>query len=283
LPESFEIEGADGGPLRGDLYRPGEATAPSVLVICHGFRAYKDWGFLPMLAERVAADGIAAVTFNFTDSGITDRAGTFGEPERYRAGTYGQELEDIRRVLDWVERDGAAPVGLAGHSRGGALALLTAARDPRVRCVCTLAAPSRIMVWPDPYWEAWRRGESAITYDFRTRSRLPLGPEIYRDLERNRERYEVPRATASIAVPLLVVQGDRDASVPAEEARAIAERAPAASTELRMIEGADHGFLAGDTIRRTPPQLLDMIEAVAAWMRRWLLVPAEVRPRRGRP
>jgi pimeloyl-ACP methyl ester carboxylesterase len=181
-------------------------------------------------------------------------------------------------VIDWIEARavergaGAAPgVGLAGHSRGGAISLLTVARDPRVRCVATIAAPARIMVWPEEYWGAWRRGESAAVYDFRTRSELRLGPEIYEDLTRNRERYDVPRAMGLMTAPLLVVQGNRDSHVSMEEAREIAGLAPAASTELRVVEGGSHGFLAGDTIRRTPPQLLDMVEAVTAWMRRWLL------------
>jgi peptidoglycan/xylan/chitin deacetylase (PgdA/CDA1 family) len=77
--------------------------------------------------------------------------------------------------------------------------------------------------------------------------------------------------SGAIEVPLLVVQGNRDSHVTMEEAREIASLAPAASTELRVVEGGSHGFLAGDTIRRTPPQLLDMVEAVTAWMRRWLL------------
>ncbi|HEU4394812.1 MAG TPA: alpha/beta fold hydrolase [Planctomycetota bacterium] len=255
---------------------------PVAAVLCHGNRGYKDWGFFPLLASRLAEEGIATATFNLSGSGITDREGTFGEPERFRGNTYGRELEDLARVVDWIvsrrlARGGADPIGdpprigLIGHSRGGAIAILHAAQDARIRCLTTLAAPSRIGVWPEHYFEAWRRGEPARTHDFRTRSELPLGPEIYRDLGRNRDRYDVLQAVERLKCPLLILQGDRDRSVSIDEAREIASHAAAASTELHVIEGAGHSFQAGDKIRRTPPQLLDMVERVTAWMRRWLI------------
>jgi hypothetical protein len=58
--------------------------------------------------------------------------------------------------------------------------------------------------------------------------------------------------------------------VPLDEARALAALSTAAAVELRVVEGAGHSFQAGDELRRTPPPLLEMIESVAAWMRRWL-------------
>lgn len=288
VPAPFELPGSDGGPLRGDLYAPDDAAPGRAILLCHGFRGYKEWGFLPFLATRLADLGFPTVTFNTSASGVTDRAGTFGEPDRFRRGTYGGDLDDVRRVADWTaERIGApgpgaggadatTPIrlGIAGHSRGGALALLHAAADPRVAAVAALAAPSRIGVWPDAYFEAWRRGEPAEVYDFRTRATLLLGPEILADLERERERkggrYDTARAGARLRAPFLVVHGTRDALVPLAEARALAALAPAATTELRLIEGAGHSFQAGDELRRTPPPLLEMVESVAAWMRRWL-------------
>jgi dipeptidyl aminopeptidase/acylaminoacyl peptidase len=275
VPAPFELTGHDGGPLRCDLYAPDAAIPGRAILLCHGFRGYKDWGFLPFLATRLADAGFPVVTFSTSASGVTDRAGTFGEKERFRRGTYGGDLEDLRRAADWTaDRFGAdsARLGIAGHSRGGALALLHATGDPRVAAVAALAAPSRIGVWPDAYFEAWRRGEPVEVYDFRTRGSLLLGPEILADLGREREsgRYDTARAGSRLRAPFLVVHGTRDALVPLEEARALAALAPAATTELRVIEGAGHSFQAGDELRRTPPPLLEMVESVAAWMRRRL-------------
>lgn len=255
------------------------------MILCHGFRGYKEWGFLPFLATRLAEEGLPVAAFDFSSSGIIDSEGTFGEPERFRRGTYGGDLADLRTVADWMEaRLGAeaagiaasgvategARLGLAGHSRGGVIAVLHAARDARVRAVATLGAPSHIGVWPEGYGEAWRRGDAAEVYDFRTRETLRLGPDLFVDWEQNKARYDTAAAIATLAAPLLVVHGKRDALVPLTEAREFASFGRSTSVELRIIEGAGHSFQAGDKIRRTPPPLLDAVEAVAAWMRRWL-------------
>jgi pimeloyl-ACP methyl ester carboxylesterase len=269
-PEPFELEAADGGPLRGDLYGPISSRA---VLLCHGFRGYKDWGFIPLLASTIAVGGTPVVAFNFSGSGIAGADGAFTERERFRRNTYAAELDDIDRVARWIAASAgvdpeAVRLGLIGHSRGGAMAVLYAARHPTVRAVVAMAAPSRIGVWPDSAFEAWREGRPAIVRDFRTRAELPLGPEILEDLRRNQPSYDLARAAASLTIPFLVVQGDRDRSVPEEEGRTLASWGPPETTELSIIEGAGHSFQAGDKIRRTPPQLLEMIERVTAWVRR---------------
>ncbi len=271
-PETFEIEGADGGPLRGDLY-PAAARTP--VLLCHGFRSYKDWGFMPFLASRMAEAGLPAIAFNFSGSGVADRRGGFTEPERFRRDTYTHDLEDLRRVRIWAERRFGAPLrfGLTGHSRGGAISLLHAATDARVGCVAAIAAPRAIGVWPDDYYRAWERGEDAEFLDFRSGTMLKLGPQYLDDIRALGERLDVTRAVAALSVPLLVVQGERDTLVTMDEARALATAGAANMTELCVVAGAGHGFQTGDVIRRTPPQLLDMAEAVTAWMRRWLRTP----------
>ena len=313
-PEPFEIEGADGGPLRGDLYGASALTAhraagasqaagaSCAVLLCHGFRGYKDWGFIPLLASTIAAEGIPAAAFNMSGSGIAGHDGAFIERERFRRNTYAAELEDIDRVARWLaaragsapsssragaaqsaSRAGAAPgairLGLIGHSRGGAMALIYAASHPEVRTLVSLAAPSRVGVWPDRAFEAWRAHRPHIVHDFRTRTELELGPEILEDIERSRARYDLHAAAASLTIPYLVVQGGRDRSVPAQEGRTLASWGPPATTELAIIEGAGHSFQAGDKIRRTPPELLAMVELVTAWVRRTMMRGAgESRP-----
>ena len=238
-PEAFELVASDGGPLRLDFYAPsGDAAGGRGAILCHGFRGYKDWGFLSFLATRLAEEGLPVAAFNFASSGITDREGTFGEPERFRAGTYAGDLTDLARVADWMEArvgaGGSARLGLAGHSRGGVIAVLHAARDRRVRAVATLGAPARIGVWPEATWEAWRRGDAAEVYDFRTRQALRLGPDLLHDWETNAARYDTAATLSALAAPVLVVHGTRDALVPLAEAE---ERAQDRQREQQRWDG----------------------------------------------
>ena len=47
----FELLSADGGPLRGEVRTAGGGEGRPAVVICHGFKGFKDWGFFPKLAE----------------------------------------------------------------------------------------------------------------------------------------------------------------------------------------------------------------------------------------
>ena len=50
--ERFVLENSDGDPIRGDVRREDEIRATEIsLVVCHGFKGFKDWGFFPFAAS----------------------------------------------------------------------------------------------------------------------------------------------------------------------------------------------------------------------------------------
>ena len=63
----------------------------------------------------------------------------FGSSEG-RATTLGfRERDDLKRMVDFLESRGATSVGVFGFSLGGAVAMLTAAEDPRIRAIVAYA------------------------------------------------------------------------------------------------------------------------------------------------
>ena len=106
----FELDDAPYGPLRGDVYLPPDARGTPVVVACHGFKGFKDWGFWPETARTFCEAGIGFVAFNFSGSGIGEDPEAFTELDRFEANTIGRELEDLGRVLDAVTRR-SIPVG----------------------------------------------------------------------------------------------------------------------------------------------------------------------------
>src|SRR2546422_2141682 len=95
------LTGADGGALRGDVTSAGGERP--VVVVCHGLKGFKDWGFFPYVVERLARAGFAAVSFNFSGSGVGGDGERFDELERVAHNTYSKELQDLHIVLDAVE------------------------------------------------------------------------------------------------------------------------------------------------------------------------------------
>src|SRR3979490_2579296 len=101
-PETFDIPCKDGLTIRGETYL-AEAHIGSV-IICHGFKGFAHWAFFPYLARTLAQDGITAITFDFSGSGIGADRESFTQPEAFAGNTFSRELEDLELIEDYARR-----------------------------------------------------------------------------------------------------------------------------------------------------------------------------------
>ena len=83
-------------------YDEGTREAPTI-VIMHGFKGFKDWGFFPNLASRMIASGYATVCFNFSRNGIGNDLKKFTELDKFAENTYSHELADMETVLEAIK------------------------------------------------------------------------------------------------------------------------------------------------------------------------------------
>ncbi len=149
----FEIPNLQGLPLRGDLLEPapGGGGAVPIVVVCHGFKGFKNWGFFPELGARLVQAGFAAVLFNFSGSGVGPDLLQFTDLEGFARDTMSRQLDDLGCVLDALHgrRLGSTRLDLSrlavlGHSRGGATAILRAREDRRIQALVTWAGVSTL-------------------------------------------------------------------------------------------------------------------------------------------
>lgn len=274
----FEFEMRAGDPVRGDLWQPESAVEGAAVVVCHGFKGFKDWGFFPHLGEELARrTGCPVAVFNFTGSGVGPDLESFTELDRFARNTFSREKEDLEAVMDRLAagRAGGAvfsPVsrfGLLGHSRGGTTAVLKAAVRRQVRALVTWSAAASTELYRDEYEPVWEAGETVRVENARTGRELPLRRNVLDDLRAHGDRLDVTSAAASIDAPYLVLHGAADESVPLDHARALAGAAGDAA-ELRVLEGAGHTFGAGHPFEGATPALEEAVEASAAHFRRHL-------------
>lgn len=256
----FTLSSDEGLPIRGDLHVPERARALAVVV--HGFKGFKDWGFFPWLAQRLAQHRIAVCRFNMSRSGIGDDPETFDRLDLFERDTYSIQLADLRTVVAFAHRElPALPAFLVGHSRGGGVALLGAAGVPNLRGVAVWSPIARCDRWDDATKREWRRRGFMDNVNQRTKQNMRLATDVLEDYERNCERLDVERAAAELREPLFVVHGGSDESVPVQEGRLLASRAPDAS--LLVIERASHTFNAIHPLIHVPFQLTLAAEATA--------------------
>jgi len=265
---SLELRGADGGPLYVDVRtgaRPGEAR-PAV-IICHGFKGFKDWGFFPNVAERLALAGFTAVTFNFSGSGVTPGSDVVDRLNRWFGQCLSDDLADVETVVSHCAAGGAPWIGLVGHSRGGALAILQAAKDPRVRALVTWAAVAGFLRYAPEELAEWRRSGQRDVVNARTAQVLPMGLRGLDDLEQNAvDSLDVLAAAARVAVPWLIVHGTADESVPEREAESLERASGSPLTDRYRIHGAGHTFGARHPWAGSTPELDAAVSRTARFL-----------------
>jgi dienelactone hydrolase len=234
------------GEILIDVRAGGRATPRPAVVLVHGFKGFKDWGLWPSFAERIARAGFTMVSFNLSGSGVDD-SGEFVFPERFGHNTFSAELQDLRRVVDGLAAGelGAAPagpIGLLGHSRGGGMAVLHTASDPRIRALVTWAALSSVDRWPSDQRAAWRAAGTMPVTNARTGQVLPLYPDVLDDIERGDSGLDIEAAARRVAVPWLIVHGTADEAVALSEGERLAAAAPPKTTRFVPVPEAGHTF-----------------------------------------
>ncbi|MDJ0520630.1 MAG: alpha/beta fold hydrolase [Planctomycetota bacterium] len=252
----FEVSGSDGRPVRAVSH--GDPSAPAVL-IAHGFKGFKDWGMFPWLAECIAAAGLRAVRFDFSHNGVerTD----FDRLDLFLLDTPTRHQEDLHALAEHVP----GPLGLLGHSRGGGDAILFAAREPRVRCVATLASIATTVV-NVPDIEANLREKGYYPFpNARTKQLMPVARHAFED----GDRHSIEAAARGLTCPLLLVHGSDDESVPVDAQRQLAGWQPDA--EVLTIEGAGHTLGAVHPFQGPTDELMLAGERVVEFFRTHLV------------
>jgi alpha-beta hydrolase superfamily lysophospholipase len=250
---AFSIQSHESLAISGDFDVPERPRA--LVIVVHGFKGFKDWGFFPWLAQRLTHHQLAVCRFNMSRSGIGDDPETFGRLDLFEHDTYSTQLDDLRRVVEHAQAEfPKLPTFLLGHSRGGGIAILGASEVPRLRGVIVWSPISRVDRWDDATKRQWRADGVREEINQRTKQVMRMSTRILDDYEANRDRLDIQRAAAALRVPLLVVHGGRDESVPFEEGKLLAETAPDAS--FAFVERAGHTFNAIHPLVHVPFELV---------------------------
>jgi dienelactone hydrolase len=273
----FQLRGADGKPLRGEVRTAGSGVGRPVVLICHGFKRFKDWGFFPKLAERLSRAGMTAVSFNFSSSGVGPDGLSFTEAERFGHGTYSGDLQDLVTVTGALTKGslvpdlpGVATYGLFGHSRGGGMAILHAARNQEVRCLVTWAAIARASCWDSETVSRWRAAGKLDVASTRTGEVLPLHTDLLADLDQRGRALDPVVAAPQVKANWLIIHGASDESVPVSAARELFDAARGETTRLMIVEHGTHTLGAEHPWRGYSEELQQAMDATSGWFARYL-------------
>ncbi|NRB73055.1 MAG: alpha/beta fold hydrolase [Verrucomicrobiales bacterium] len=222
----------------------GDPTDSSLLVIIgHGVTGDKDRLWAVALAEALAEAGFNALRFSFAGNGKSDG--------KFEACTISKEVKDLKAIVDAAEEEGYHRICYAGHSMGGAVGVLAAAKDERIELLISLAG----MVHTKKFCETEFGEVTPGKGNMWDEEGCPLSKAYVDDMNKINT---VLNKTEKIEVPWLLVHGDKDDVVPVEEGQEmyVAAYEP---KELVILEGVDHVF-SGDGEGK-------MTEAVVSWLK----------------
>ena len=259
--ERVEIPGTGARVIRGEVRIAPNARGSVVLV--HGFKGFARFAFFPWLADQLVAAGFTALTFNFSGSGVGEDMETFSDPEAFAENSYTRELQDLSLVLAESERRGwtGPQFGLFGHSRGGAVALLHAARDARVRALVTWASIASVVRWTQAQMAEWRERGHLDVPNTRTGQVFRLSTTLLEETgEHALGRLNLRVAAATLLCPWLIVHGDADETSPFAEGEQLLAASERRATLVR-IAGGTHTFNVAHGMTTPSPQLREATDA----------------------
>jgi dienelactone hydrolase len=265
LIKNIEIKGKHNRPILTDLFYLENGSPKDVVIFCHGYKGYKDWGAWNLVAETFAKKNIFFIKMNFSHNGGTaEQPIDFPDLEAFGQNNFMKELDDLDSLLSWVHSANAyknelntSKITVIGHSRGGGIVVLKAASDNRITKVISWAGVSDFGS-RFPKGEAldvWEKNGVAYITNARTNQQMPHYFQFYSTFIENEQILTISTAVKKLNIPYLIVHGSMDETVPLAEAKKL--NTWYNKSQLEVIEGANHTFGSSQpwNERSLPPHL----------------------------
>lgn len=202
--EALSIKGSVGNMpaiIQKPEMRPGQKVP--IVIVCHGLTGNKNEDHLTAVTDRLQAQGVASIRFDFNGHGEAD-----GE---FVGMTLANEREDAHKVfeyvetLDWVDH---SRVAIAGHSQGGAVAGMVAGDlgTGRIRCLGLWAPAACIHTMA----MEGRMFEYAVDFDNIPESMDFWGLKLGGEYLKAARELDIHALTARYEGPAVIVQGSDD-------------------------------------------------------------------------
>lgn len=238
-------------PIVWDAYFESNNVKKPLVVFCHGYKGFKDWGSWDLVANTFSNQHLFFLKFNFANNGGTvDNPIDFPDLEAFAENNYSKELNDLGDILDFICSDrfpnkndiDISNITLIGHSRGGGISILKASEDSRITKLITWASVSDFesRFGTDEEIKQWKVDGVKYVQNGRTKQQMPHYFQFFEDFKANEERLNIKQAAKSIHLPFLIIHAQGDSSVKVSEADNLHNWN--SNNSLFKIEDSNHVF-----------------------------------------
>jgi dipeptidyl aminopeptidase/acylaminoacyl peptidase len=248
MSKDFILNVQNGDVLRVTAFGIEHINSAPCLILVHGFKGFKDWGFGPYVGDYFSKQGFFVLTFNFSHNGVGDSLTEFVELDEFAENTFSLEMDELKELIlaydfGFFGDSSNKGIGLIGHSRGGAISLLVGSESDDVKAVCAWSTVSDFDRYTARQKDEWKKRGYIEILNTRTKQRMKLNVSLLEDIENNKEgSLNIELAVKNLNKPMLIVQGKNDLAVPVKEAEKLYDWSNKDLTELHIIPATGHTF-----------------------------------------
>lgn len=237
-------------PIVTDVYYKNNKQSKPIVIFCHGFKGYKDWGAWNKMAISFVENNFFFVKFNFSHNGGTlENPIDFPDLQAFGNNNYTTELNDLQDVINWVITNSlftseinSSNITLIGHSRGGGIVTIKASEDKRITNIISWNGVSDYEKrFPnEEQLNMWKQNGVVYVENGRTKQQMPLYYQFYKDFEKNKEKLNIKKAAKNLQASHLIIQGTEDSVVLPLEAKKLHKWS--VKSELFWIKEMNHAM-----------------------------------------
>lgn len=251
-----------------------------LMIILHGHKGFRNYGFLPWIAQGVCEAGMIALRMCFSLNGMDNTSWLVQKPDDFARNTLTREVDDVHdlveslgshELFEQVRGRWDGRLFITGHSRGGGIALVAAAElvasgvhayeELRVTGLNSVGNWTR---WTPRQAQVWKRAGFIDIVNQRTGQTIRINSSFVEDVEQNAERLSLEKAVRILGDQLLFIHAAQDLTVPIDEVRRLVHAA-ASGAQIRVVENTTHTFGMTHPVERITPGFLETFTALKEW------------------
>ncbi|MBF2707075.1 alpha/beta hydrolase family protein [Flavobacterium soyangense] len=235
------------GKLAGYDIQYIENQKRPLIVFCHGFNGFKDWGAFNLMENYFVQNGFQFLKFNFSHNGTAPEYPLdFVDLEAFGNNNFEKELEDIEALLFHLKKESFAEcidfekLFFIGHSKGGATALAYTLSHPEISACATLAAVLNPVARYGKLKDTlWKENGVKFVLNGRTKQKMPLYYQLVENTQKIKEKLDLRNLLKGDKRKFLLIHGGNDEAVPVTEINLV-KNLP--NCKVSIIEEANHVF-----------------------------------------
>lgn len=247
MNKEFRLKTNEGDFLNISTFGFENIKSSPCLILVHGFKGFKDWGFFSFSAKHFADKGFFVLSFNFSHNGVDDEGLDFNRLDKFAKNTVSLEVSELVQVINaykngFFSNDVNGKIGLVGHSRGGGIALLSSLIE-KADAYIIWAAVAKFYRYTERQKTEWRKQGFVEILNSRTNQMMRMNVDLLDDVETNKNgSLSIEKAVKGLKRPLLILHGTEDLTVPVAESEQIYNWSEKSLTEFKKLATCGHTF-----------------------------------------